>query len=790
MNKKINISAKLFIVSIITLFGFFAGLLAFVHTVSAQYAVTTCNSATLNGNVVTNGATTNAWFEWGQGNSVTYSTPVQTFSSDSNYSQAITGLSENTLYSFRAMASNKNGNSTGQTITFTTSSCTSTPTTPTTPATPIPTVTLSANPSSIAYGGSSSLTWNSTNATSCNASGGNNFSGGVNTSGSISTGNLFGTTTYNITCTNSAGSANAVATVTVQPQQQQTCQDPSSINYGGALPCRYQQQTPFPTVTLTANPSSVISGNSSNLTWNSTNATSCFASGGAGFNGTVNTSGYVNTGSLTNSANYNITCSNGTGSASAFATVTVQPEQIQTCQDPSATNYGGALPCHYPTQTCQDSTALNYDGALPCRYQQQTPLPTVTLSASPSSIAYGSSSNLSWSSSNATSCTANGGNNFNGNVNTSGSINTGILYSTTNYNITCTNSAGSAIASASVFVSGQQIQTCQDSSATNYGSALPCVYQNYYQQTCQDPSALNYRGLIPCQYQQVIQICQDPSAINYRGTLPCTYPIPVQIQICQDPSAINYRGTIPCQYPENQPLTINLPNITTTSVVHRNVVTTATAANSLVLINSSINKSQAIIPTLDNSNPHPGDIINYTVDYQNVGNASITNLTLQVTIPGGVDYLSANPSNPTIFGNTLIFNLGTLKGNAQGAVTVQMRVEDTTPVGTVLNFPAVLSYVNASGQPQSVTANVSATVTSPTTPGIGANVFGSGFLPNTLFGWLILLILLLLLLWLAKYAYNQVPRAPRYPAYTPYPPYPQYPPGTYKETHTETHTTH
>src|ERR1035437_398029 len=44
--------------------------------------------------------------------------------------------------------------------------------------------------------------------------------------------------------------------------------------------------------------------------------------------------------------------------------------QTQLCQDPSATNYNGALPCTYPPQLCKDTSATNYNGALPCTYPQ------------------------------------------------------------------------------------------------------------------------------------------------------------------------------------------------------------------------------------------------------------------------------------------------------------------------------------------------------------------------------------------------------------------------------------
>ena len=78
---------------------------------------------------------------------------------------------------------------------------------------PIPTVTFTASPTSITSGGSSTLTWSSTNTTSCTASGG--WNGAKATSGSQSTGALTTTTTYTLTCTGAAGSASASATVTV-----------------------------------------------------------------------------------------------------------------------------------------------------------------------------------------------------------------------------------------------------------------------------------------------------------------------------------------------------------------------------------------------------------------------------------------------------------------------------------------------------------------------------------------------------------------------------------------------
>jgi Protein of unknown function (DUF4038)/Putative collagen-binding domain of a collagenase len=252
---------------------------------------------------------------------------------------------------------------------------------------PAPTVSLSASPLSVTSGDSSTLTWSSTNATSCTASGG--WSGTLPTSGSQVTGALTSTTTYTLSCTGSGGSANSTTTITVST--------PSA-----------------PTATLTANPTTIASGNSSTLTWSSTNATACTASGG--WSGALATNGSRSTGTLTATTGYTLTCTGPGGSASATATVTIG----------------------------------------------STPAPTVSLSASPSTIGSGGSSTLTWSSTNATACTASGG--WSGTKATSGSQSTGTLTATTGYTLTCTGTGGSGSATATVTVT-----------TTTTGPAYPLV---------------------------------------------------------------------------------------------------------------------------------------------------------------------------------------------------------------------------------------------------------------------------------------------------------------------------
>ena len=82
---------------------------------------------------------------------------------------------------------------------------------------PAPTVTLMVNPAAVFVGSTSTLTWSSTTATSCTASGG--WSGSQATSGSTSSGALNSTTTYRLTCIGAGGSTDATSTVAVTQKQ-------------------------------------------------------------------------------------------------------------------------------------------------------------------------------------------------------------------------------------------------------------------------------------------------------------------------------------------------------------------------------------------------------------------------------------------------------------------------------------------------------------------------------------------------------------------------------------------
>ncbi|MES2149788.1 MAG: VCBS repeat-containing protein [Pseudomonadota bacterium] len=88
------------------------------------------------------------------------------------------------------------------------------PVAPVTPATPAPTVTLTISQPKVTLGSSATLTWSSTNATSCTASGA--WAGTQAISGtSAQTPTTSGAPTYTLTCTGAGGTANQSVALTV-----------------------------------------------------------------------------------------------------------------------------------------------------------------------------------------------------------------------------------------------------------------------------------------------------------------------------------------------------------------------------------------------------------------------------------------------------------------------------------------------------------------------------------------------------------------------------------------------
>lgn len=192
-------------------------------------------------------------------------------------------------------------------------------------------VSISASPTTVTAGQITTLTWSASNASSCTAAGA--WSGSLAASGTQSE-TPAATSTYTLTC----GGVSNSTSVTVNPAPATT-----------------------PTVSIALAPASITAGQSSVLTWSSTNATSCTASGS--WSGAVGTSGTQSvTQSAAGSYPYAISCSNGTTSATGSTTLAVSAasavvNSVTMTVDNGPSGGSGALNAPFVSVTvCQPGT--------------------------------------------------------------------------------------------------------------------------------------------------------------------------------------------------------------------------------------------------------------------------------------------------------------------------------------------------------------------------------------------------------------------------------------------------
>jgi phospholipase C len=158
------------------------------------------------------------------------------------------------------------------------------------------TVAISANPTTIAPGGSSTLTVSATNASAVQVTGSDGTSYTLSATGGTQQVSPGTSTTYTATATGAAGNVTATATVEVTPA-----------------------------VTIVANPNTIPMGSASTLQVTATNATQVTVTGTDGSSYTLPATGGSQSVSPTTNTTYTATATNAAGSATAQASVTVQP---------------------------------------------------------------------------------------------------------------------------------------------------------------------------------------------------------------------------------------------------------------------------------------------------------------------------------------------------------------------------------------------------------------------------------------------------------------------------------
>lgn len=197
----------------------------------------------------------------------------------------------------------------------------------------LPTVSLSASATSVEYGGGVTLSWSSSNATSCSASG--DWSGGRAVAGSTELTGIRANQNYTLTCSGKKGSASQSVSIGISD----------------------------PTVSVSLSQAQALVNEPVTLQWTSRGAASCTVSGDADASGGPSGSQVV-TFAAAAKRTFTVTCANPVKSAAGTAELTVvQPTTFSVYTDLSKVSYptGYATPTSRTADITKDPCKLDLD---------------------------------------------------------------------------------------------------------------------------------------------------------------------------------------------------------------------------------------------------------------------------------------------------------------------------------------------------------------------------------------------------------------------------------------------
>jgi subtilisin family serine protease len=355
-------------------------------------------------------------------------------------------------------------------------------------ALPKPEVTLTANPDRALPGGSVTLGWQSTNATSCSASGAP-FTGTKPISGTETlTGLTKGAKKLSLSCKGIGGTTKATTEVAV---------------------------VPAPTLTFSASKTQIPENTATQLKWKATDATTCIASGD--WSGEQKTSGSFPTGNLTEDQTYTLSCEGLNGEVEQTVTVQVvgapqvslsvaqeviapgenvaiswDVQDAQSCKA-SGSPFTGDKNINGGAETLENLTKGNKTFKLTCKGGGGTttaeanlaviPKPTLSFTGPKTEIAEGKAAKLTWRAKDAIRCEASG--DWSGDKGISGSADTGPLTSDKTYTLNCIGQNGEVEETVNVaVVPAPKIALTLSDTLIEPGTSFSIAWSSEYATSC------------------------------------------------------------------------------------------------------------------------------------------------------------------------------------------------------------------------------------------------------------------------------------------------------------------
>jgi uncharacterized repeat protein (TIGR01451 family) len=143
-----------------------------------------------------------------------------------------------------------------------------------------------------------------------------------------------------------------------------------------------------------------------------------------------------------------------------------------------------------------------------------------------------------------------------------------------------------------------------------------------------------------------------------------------------------------------------------------------------------------------------GDIVDYTVNYKNIGKSKLTKPMIQVFIPKGITLINTSKGVYSEGDRTLSVPIDDLEKNDEGVIYLQGRVDSIDSNLAQIVTTTILIYTNKDGAQENAMAYVLNTPKS--TNLLGASAFFGNLFEMSLIGWLLLIIFIMLLILISK----------------------------------------
>jgi len=152
-----------------------------------------------------------------------------------------------------------------------------------------------------------------------------------------------------------------------------------------------------------------------------------------------------------------------------------------------------------------------------------------------------------------------------------------------------------------------------------------------------------------------------------------------------------------------------------------------------------------------------GDVIDYVVTYKNIGKSKLVHPMVQVFIPKGITPVNVSKGTYSEDSRTLSVPIDDLNSNNEGTIYLQAKVDSIQANLAQIVTTAVLVYTNPSGAQENAMAYV---LNNPKASDSNSNLLGASAFFGSMFGmgligWLLLIIFIMILVLIARTFYSR-----------------------------------